>query len=267
MIEIKNLSKAFEGHQVLEGVSLTVKRGETMVIIGRSGCGKSVLLKHMIRLLKPDKGQVLIDGTELTQLAGRALDEVRLKFGMLFQSAALFDSMTVYENVAFPLQEHTTMTREAITQRVHECLQLVGLDGVDALSPSELSGGMRKRVGLARALAMGPQIVLYDEPTTGIDPIMGDIINDLIIALRDRLKVTSVVVTHDMRSAYKVADQIAMLYNGTIVATGSPDQIRNSSNPIVQQFIRGEAVGPIQEGLPDRRILTRWSSRTPVHLR
>ena len=267
MIEIKHLSKSFDDHQVLDHVNLTIQTGETIVIIGRSGCGKSVLLKHIIGLLKADEGHVIIDGADVTHLSGHALDELRLKFGMLFQNAALFDSMTVYENVAFPLQEHTTLTREAISQRVRECLQLVGLEGVDERFPAELSGGMRKRVGLARALAMSPQIVLYDEPTTGIDPIMGDIINDLIIALRDRLKVTSVVVTHDMRSAYKVADRIAMLYNGAILEVGTPEQIRNSTNPFVQQFIQGEAIGPIQEGLPDRRILSRWSSRTRVSLR
>ena len=259
MIEIQRLSKSFDGHKVLDHVNLTIQQGETMVIIGRSGCGKSVLLKHIIGLLKPDEGTVLVDGADIAQLSGSALDELRLKFGMLFQNAALFDSMTVYENVAFPLLEHTTMTTEAIQQRVHECLQLVGLEGVDDREPSELSGGMRKRVGLARALAMSPHMVLYDEPTTGVDPIMGDIINDLIIALRDRLKVTSIVVTHDMRSAYKVADRIAMLYNGSILEVGSPEAIRNSQNPVVQQFIRGEAIGPIQEGVPDRRVLSRWS--------
>jgi len=267
MIDVKEVSKSFDDHQVLEGATLTINTGETMVIIGRSGCGKSVLLKHIIGLIKPDQGRVLVDGVEVARLSGRGLDRLRLRFGMLFQSAALFDSMTVHENVSFPLREHTTMTHEAMAQRVHECLQLVGLQDVDELYPSELSGGMRKRVGLARALAMNPEIVLYDEPTTGIDPIMGDIINDLIIALRDRLKVTSVVVTHDMRSAYKVADRIAMLYNGKIIEVGSPAQMRESANPYVQQFIKGEAVGPIQEGLPDRRILSRWSSRSTVGIR
>ena len=259
MIEIAQLSKSFEHHRVLHDVRLTIKTGETMVIIGRSGSGKSVLLKHIIGLIKPDAGAVLVDGVDIAKLSGHALDQLRMKFGMLFQSAALFDSMTTFENVAFPLREHTTMTSEAIVQRVRECLEVVGLQQADDLHPSELSGGMRKRVGLARALAMNPEIVLYDEPTTGIDPIMGDIINDLIIALRDRLKVTSVVVTHDMRSAYKVADRIAMLYNGGILEVGSPEAIRSSANPIVQQFVRGEAVGPIQEGLPDRRgALSRW---------
>jgi phospholipid/cholesterol/gamma-HCH transport system ATP-binding protein len=175
--------------------------------------------------------------------------------------------MTVEENVAFPLQEHSTLDGAGITQRVKECLGLVGLEAAEDLYPSELSGGMRKRVGLARALSMNPEIILYDEPTTGIDPIMGDIINDLIIALRDRLKVTSVVVTHDMRSAYKVADRMAMLYNGSIVAVGTPEEIRQSPNPVVQQFIKGEATGPIHEGLPDRRVLSRWSSRGGLGVR
>ncbi len=262
MIEVLYVSKAFEDHKVLERVSLTVKTGETMCIIGRSGSGKSVLLKHLVGLIKPDDGSVLINGVDFLDLSGAELARLRLKFGMLFQSAALFDSMTAFENVAFPLREHTTMTTQAIAQRVHECLELVGLKDIDDLYPAELSGGMRKRVGLARALSINPEIILYDEPTTGIDPIMGDIINDLIVSLRDRLKVTSVVVTHDMRSAYKVADRIAMLYNGGILEVGTPDEIRQSKNPIVQQFIKGEATGPIREGLPDRRVLSRWSAST-----
>ena len=267
MIEIKHVSKSFNHHKVLNHVNLTIAAGQTTVIIGRSGSGKSVLLKHMIGLLAPDEGTVLVGGVDVRTLKGAELDALRMKFGMLFQNAALFDSMTAFENVAFPLVEHTTLSPEAVRQRVHECLNLVGLANVDALYPSELSGGMRKRVGLARALAMNPECILYDEPTTGIDPIMGDIINGLIIALRDRLKVTSVVVTHDMRSAYKVADRIAMLYNGGILEVGTPDQIRSSTHPVVQQFIKGEAVGPIQEGLPDRRVLSRWNARSRTGLR
>ncbi len=260
MIEFKGVSKTFEHHKVLDGVNLKIEKGESVVIIGRSGSGKSVMLKHIIGLMRPDSGSILIDGVNITALAPNRLDRIRMKFGMLFQNAALFDSMTTFENVAFPLREHTAMSREEIVQRVHECLQLVGLEKADDLYPAELSGGMRKRVGLARAMAMNPEIILYDEPTTGIDPIMADIINDLIVTLRDRLKVTSVVVTHDMRSAYKVAHRIAMLYNGNIIEVGTPDQIRSSANPVVQQFIKGEAVGPIKEGLPDRRVLSRWSA-------
>ncbi|MBI3319642.1 MAG: ABC transporter ATP-binding protein [Candidatus Omnitrophica bacterium] len=262
MIEIKDLTKSFDEHLVLNRVNLTIRTGETMVVIGRSGGGKSVLLKHIIGLMKPESGSVLIDGVDMTGLAGHALDDLRKKFGMLFQGAALFDSMTVEENVAFALQEHTHMDRQAIRQRVQDCLSLVGLQGAEELRPAELSGGMRKRVGLARAVAMNPEIMLYDEPTTGVDPIMGDVINDLIIALRDRLKVTSVVVTHDMSSAYKVADRVAMLYNGSIVEVGTPDQFRQSANPVVRQFIEGRATGPIQEGLPDRRALRTFAKRT-----
>ena len=267
MIEIAGLCKSFDEHMVLDHVNLAVKPGETMVIIGRSGCGKSVLLKHIIGLLKPDAGEVAVDGQVVHRLSGHRLDALRLQCAMLFQGAALFDSMTVFENVAFPLQEHQVMKPEAIRQRVHECLQLVGLTDIDERFPAELSGGMRKRVGLARALVMNPQCVLYDEPTTGIDPIMADVINNLIIALRDRLKVTSVVVTHDMHSAYKVADHIAMLYNGAIVEVGTPEAIRHTKNPLVRQFVNGEAVGPIQEGLPDGRVLSRWASRSRVDLR
>ena len=259
MIEIKDLSKSFDNHKVLDHVNLTLPTGETTVIIGRSGCGKSVLLKHIIGLLKADAGRILVDGVDITRLSGRSLDDIRMKFGMLFQGAALFDSMTVAENVGFALREHTTMAAEAIQERVRECLSLVGLEQIEDLSPGELSGGMRKRVGLARAIAMHPEIIMYDEPTTGIDPIMGDTINNLIIALRDRLKATSLVVTHDMASAYKVADRIAMLYNGRIVEVGTPDQIRSTANPVVRQFIRGEAVGPIDTGMGERRTLSRWS--------
>ncbi len=259
MIQIQGLTKSFDEHLVLDRLQLEIRTGETMVVIGRSGGGKSVLLKHIIGLMRPDGGAVIIDGINVSELQGRQLAEIRKKFGMLFQGAALFDSMTVEENVGFALREHTDMEPEAIRQRVSECLEMVGLRGVEELSPAELSGGMRKRVGLARALAMSPEIVLYDEPTAGLDPIMADVINDLIVAMRDRLRVTSIVVTHDMNSAYKVANRIAMLYNGAIIAIGTPDDIKRSQNPIVQQFIRGQAVGPIQEGLPDQRILSRWS--------
>jgi phospholipid/cholesterol/gamma-HCH transport system ATP-binding protein len=248
MIEIINLCKNFGDHNVLNNVNLTINTGETTVIIGRSGCGKSVLLKHIIGVLKPDLGQVFIDGRDITRLSGKALSDIRMKFGMLFQGAALFDSMPVWENVAFSMLEHAREKRSEIFERVGKCLSLVGLEGVEMLKPAALSGGMRKRVGLARAICMRPEIILYDEPTTGIDPIMGDAINGLIVELHDKLKVTSVAVTHDMTSAYKIANKIAMLYDGRIIAVGTPDEIKNTENPIVKQFIHGEAEGPITRG-------------------
>jgi len=246
MIEIKNLWKSFGGLDVLKGIDLTIMDGETVVIIGRSGCGKSVLLKHIIGILKPDQGEVCVNGENITSLSDAKLDLIRKKFGMLFQGAALFDSLNVYENVAFGLHQHTNIKENRISQIVSECLSVVGLSGVEEKKPGELSGGMKKRVGLARAIAMTPEIILYDEPTTGIDPIMGDVINDLILKLHNKYRVTSIAVTHDMVSAYKIADQIAMLYDGKIVQKGSPEEIKNSSNPIVRQFISGSCVGPIK---------------------
>ena len=240
-IEVINLFKRFGQHPVLNGVNLTIRDGETMVIIGRSGCGKSVLLKHIIGLMRPDEGQVLVDGQEISRMKGPELAKVRLKLAMLFQGAALFDSLTVGENVAFPLEEHTSMGEAQVQARVKECLGMVDLEGVEHLKPAELSGGMRKRVGLARAIALQPRVVLYDEPTTGVDPIMADVINHLIVRLHDRLKVTGVVVTHDMVSAYKVADRIAMLHNGQITQIGTVDEIRSTGNPVVKQFILGIA--------------------------
>lgn len=247
MIDIRGVHKNFNSHPVLKGLDLVIRDGETIVIIGRSGCGKSVLLKHIIGVLRPDAGEVLVDGVDVSQLATKELNEIRLKFGMLFQGAALFDSLNVGENVAFALLEHTKLEPRIIERRVKDCLEMVGLKGIEEKYPSELSGGMRKRVGLARAICMNPQIILYDEPTTGVDPIMGDAINDLIIELHDRLGATSIVVTHDMTSAYKVADRIAMLYDGKIIADGSPDQIKGTTDPIVKQFITGAATGPISE--------------------
>lgn len=248
MIEIINLRKSFNGNKVLDNLNLIINKGETMVIIGRSGCGKSVLLKHIIGIMKPDFGQVIIDGSDLTKLNDKALNEFRMKFGMLFQGAALFDSLTVEENIGFNLIEHSNWPRDRIRSRVTECLGLVGLKGIEDLKPAELSGGMRKRVGLARAICMKPQIILYDEPTTGVDPIMGDAVNELIKDLHDKLKVTSIVVTHDMVSAYKIGSRIAMLYKGKIIFVGTPSEIKNTSNPIVKQFIHGAAHGPITEG-------------------
>ncbi|MDD5737851.1 MAG: ABC transporter ATP-binding protein [Candidatus Omnitrophica bacterium] len=247
MIELINLCKAFDDNVVLDNVNLTIEDGETVVIIGRSGTGKSVMLKHIIGLMKPDSGQVIIDGQDVTRLGGKELNELRLKFGMLFQGAALFDSLSVRDNVAFNLIEHRKMDDASIDKRVAECLELVGLRGIEGLKPSELSGGMRKRVGLARAICMDPKIILYDEPTTGVDPIMADAVNDLIKGLQSKLKTTAIAVTHDMTSAYKIADRIAMLYKGKIVESGTPEQIKNTSNPIVKQFITGAAKGPITE--------------------
>jgi len=248
MIEIINLCKSFNGKKVLENLNLTIEKGETMVIIGRSGCGKSVLLKHIIGILRPDSGQIIIDGTDITKLEEKDLKEFRMKFGMLFQGAALFDSLTVHENVGFNLIEHTDRPKGEIRKRVSECLNLVGLKGIEDLKPAELSGGMRKRVGLARAICMNPEIILYDEPTTGVDPIMGDAVNDLIKNLHDKLNPISIAVTHDMVSAYKIASRVAMLYNGKIISVGTPDEVKNTTNPVVKQFITGAAVGPITEG-------------------
>ena len=245
MIEIINLCKNFGDNKVLDNLNLTINSGETTVIIGRSGCGKSVLLKHIIGILKPDSGQVFVDGKDIAKLYGKTLNDIRMKFGMLFQGSALFDSLSVWENVAFSMLEHSNKKKTEIMERVRECLGLVGLEGVEELKPAELSGGMRKRVGLARCICMKPEIVLYDEPTTGVDPIMGDSVNTLIMELHDKLNVTSVAVTHDMTSAYKIASKIAMLYEGRIIAIGTPEEIKNTKDPVVKQFIYGEAKGPI----------------------
>jgi phospholipid/cholesterol/gamma-HCH transport system ATP-binding protein len=245
MIEITNLHKSFGALTVLRGVNLTVEKGESMTVIGGSGSGKSVLIKHIIGLLFPDKGEVKVAGQVLNNLDDRQLNELRKKFGMLFQMAALFDSLTVWENVGFGLKQHTKLSEKEIRAIATEKLALVGLKNVEDKMPVDLSGGMRKRVGLARAIAMDAEIILYDEPTTGLDPITADSINDLIIDLRKKLGVTSVAITHDMHSAYKISDRIAMLYKGEIQEIGTPDQIKGTTNPIVKQFITGSAVGPI----------------------
>jgi len=246
MIELIDLHKSFGRNQVLRGANLKVEKGESMVVIGGSGSGKSVLIKHIIGTLKPDSGSVLIDGVDIAKMSENELYETRKRFGMLFQMAALFDSMKVWENVAFALMRHGKLKEKDAKEIASEKLRMVGLMGVEDLMPSELSGGMKKRVGMARAIAHSPEILLYDEPTTGLDPIMADAINDLIIDMKQKLSVTSVAITHDMHSAYKIADRIAMLYEGRIVAAGTPDEIKNTDNAIVRQFITGSAVGPIK---------------------
>jgi len=247
MIEIKNIYKAFGENKVLNGVDLKIEKGITCVIIGRSGCGKSVLLKHIMGILRPDKGRVVVDNRDVSELDDKELNQLRMKMGMVFQGGALFDSLNVGENVGFGLLEHTQMSHREVLERVEEALSLVGLSGIENLIPAQLSGGMRKRVALARALCIRPEIILYDEPTTGVDPITADSINDLIKSLHDKLKVTSIAVTHDMKNAYKIADKIAMLYQGKIIAEGASDEIQNSNNPVVHQFINGLAKGPITE--------------------
>lgn len=246
MIEIVDLHKSFGEKKVLKGVNVSVDRGETLVIIGQSGSGKSILIKHLIGLITPDKGEIYVDGVEITGLSEEELYRVRSKFAMLFQGAALFDSLTVLENVRFGLERYTDHAPEEIEEMARHALLRVGLRDIENLMPHELSGGMRKRVGLARAIAYQPEIILYDEPSTGIDPIRADAINDLIIQMKNELKMTSIVITHDMVSTYKVADRVAMLYQGKIIADGPPEEIRASENPIVQQFITGAAVGPIE---------------------
>jgi phospholipid/cholesterol/gamma-HCH transport system ATP-binding protein len=241
MIEAKYLRKTFKTQTVLDGVSFRIENGESVAIIGRSGGGKSVLLKHLIGLLMPDSGEVLIDGENIVGMNERQLLRVRRKFGMLFQNAALFDSMTVAENVAFGLRRHEHLTEGEIAKKVAYALEVVDLPGTQNKQPAELSGGMKKRVGLARAIVYEPRIVLYDEPTTGLDPIVSDSIDELMAAVRDRLKVTSVVVTHDMRSARRLGQHVIMLNRGKIHANGPPDEIFNSQDPIIRQFVDGVA--------------------------
>ena len=239
MIEVRDLQKSFGTQKVLNGVDLKIETGERVVIIGRSGGGKSILLKHLIGLLGAESGAVLIDGQDIGPMNERQLLNVRRKFGMLFQSAALFDSLTVAENVGFVLRRERKWTGEQIREKVCEALAMVDLPGTEDKKPVELSGGMRKRVGLARAIVYRPEIILYDEPTTGLDPIVADSIDQLIIRISERLRVTSVAVTHDMRSAGRIGQRIMMLHQGKIHATGTPDEIFKSSDPIVSRFVNG----------------------------
>jgi phospholipid/cholesterol/gamma-HCH transport system ATP-binding protein len=241
LLVLKKVTKKFGDNVILDNVSLTVEKGKTTVVIGPSGCGKTVLIKHLIVLLRPSSGEVYFKKRRIDDLSERELNKVRIHYGFLFQGGALFDSLSVAENIVFPIRQHCKLTEpDWIAEIVKTKLAMVGLDGFQGFYPSNLSGGQRKRVALARAIALDPEIILYDEPTTGLDPIRSDIINELILKLRRELGVTTVVVTHDMTSAYKIADRIIMLHNGRIVADGDADHIRNHPHPIVQQFIHGQ---------------------------
>lgn len=249
MIRIKGLWKSFGDNKVLKGVNLDIETGETIVVIGQSGCGKSVLMKTIVGLLIPDDGEIEIENVSLKNISRKKLLEIRKKIGMVFQSSALFDSFSVWENVGLGLIEHSKMSQDEIMRIAREKLKLVGLSDVEDMYPAELSGGMKKRVGIARAIAMNPQFVLYDEPTTGLDPIIADRINNLIIELQKELNITTIAVTHDIISAYKIADRIAMLYDGEIIFDGTPKEVQNTDNPYVQQFIKGEGEGPVSGGI------------------
>jgi phospholipid/cholesterol/gamma-HCH transport system ATP-binding protein len=240
-IELKNVSKRFGRLVVLRHLELAIEKGESIVVIGASGTGKSVLLKHIVGLLRPDEGEVYFDGNRVDHLPERELMTIRERFGFLFQMGALFDSLTVEQNVAFPIVEHTNKSGEEISNLVDEKLRLVGLPEVKKKMPMELSGGQRKRVALARAIALSPEVILYDEPTTGLDPVRSDVINELILKLQRELKVTSIVVTHDMASAFKVADRIVMLHEGRLIFDGTPEEIKRTDNQVVRRFVTGAA--------------------------
>jgi phospholipid/cholesterol/gamma-HCH transport system ATP-binding protein len=242
MIHIKNITKSFGEHRVLDALDLKIPKGKITVIIGRSGEGKSVLIKHLLGLIRPDGGEVWVEGQNILDLDEFALNDFRKKFGLLFQNAALFDSMNVYDNMAFPLREHSGKNEKQIQDRIHDLINLVGLkETVLAKFPSELSGGMRKRVGLARAIALNPEILLYDEPTTGLDPIMTDVIDHLILDTQEKLGVTSVVISHDIQATLAIADKIAMLHEGKILLEGSPEVFKNSRHPTIKNFLEGKA--------------------------
>jgi len=240
VIRVQGLQKRFGAQPVLRGLDLDIATGEIMVVIGRSGGGKSVLLKHLIGLLRPDAGTVVVDGVEITRLRGRDLDRVRDRYGVVFQGGALFDSMSVYDNVAFPLREKSLLAAGEVHDRVLEKLEQVGLAGMGAKNPAEISGGMRKRVAIARALVTEPEIVFFDEPTTGLDPILVNTIHHLIVELHRKFRFTAVMVSHEIPEIFEIADRVAMLHDGVIVEVGPPDAVRASANPVVQHFIRGE---------------------------
>lgn len=246
-IELQHVYKSFNGKHVLNDMSIDVEQGESLVIVGGSGTGKSVTLKHIIGLLRPDQGHVFIAGEDITVMKEVELNKFRRHFGMAFQEGALFDSMSVFENIAFPLRRHTKMSEAEIRGRVEECLEDVHLHNVEKRRPSELSGGMRRRVGFARAISLKPDILLFDEPTTGLDPVISDVIADLILEMDQKLGTTTVTITHDMKVAFKIADRVAMLYQGHIIEEGTPEEFQASKNPIVQQFIEGRAQGPLTD--------------------
>ena len=245
MIRVENLRKSFGGQPVLKGVNLEVNRGEIMIIIGQSGGGKTVLLKHLLGLLRADAGRIVVAGVDITELGGEALDAVRRRYGVVFQGGALFDSMSVFDNVAFPLRERTALGRAEIAQRANAKLEQVGLAGMGEKNPAEISGGMRKRVAIARALVTEPEIVFFDEPTTGLDPVLVNTIHGLIVDLHAKFNFTAVMVSHEIPEIFKIAQKVAMLYDGRIVEAGPAETIQNSPNPVIQQFIRGDPEGPI----------------------
>jgi len=246
IIQLIDLHKSFDHQEVLRGVSLDIPKGMTTAIIGRSGGGKSVLLKHIVGLIQPDRGRILIDEKNMTALGETERDALKSRFGMLFQGAALFDSLTVFDNIAFPLREKTALSELEIQEKVRRLLKELGLNGMESKYPAEISGGMKKRVGLARALITEPEIMFYDEPTTGLDPIMETTIHELITACHERFHSTDILVSHNMKEVYTIAHHVAMLHEGLIIEQGTPEEIRNSKNPIVQQFISGRTTGPIQ---------------------
>jgi len=253
-IMVRDIHKSFGSQKVLDGIDLAIEHGGITVIIGKSGSGKTVLMKHLIGLLKPDSGEIWVDGVDIARLSETELNEVRKKFGMLFQEAALFDSMTVADNIAFPLREHTRLSESEIGGIVEEKLRQVGLLGFGDKMPSELSGGMKKRVGLARALALDPDIVLFDEPTSALDPVIAMTIEDLIKETQMKLKKTYVVISHDILGMFRIADRVAMLYEGRIVAFGAPSEVRKSDLPAVKEFLRATRIPGFAEGHNDNGV-------------
>jgi phospholipid/cholesterol/gamma-HCH transport system ATP-binding protein len=245
LIEVKNLMKSFDGRVVLDGINLTVDRGSVFAIMGGSGCGKTTLLRHLIGVIRPDSGQICIGGEDITKFDETRMDGYRRRFGMLFQMGALLNSLSVHDNIALPLREHTQLDEKIIGVMVKMKLELVGLRDFEHLKPAQLSGGMQKRVALARALALDPEIVFYDEPTSGLDPVVTGVISQLIVDLSKRMGITSVVVTHDTGSAFRISDKMVVLFRGRVVAEGAPKQIQESTDPMVQQFIHGSPDGPI----------------------